>query len=98
MAAYMIVLCQIHDRDRFISDYAHRAAELIALHGGEYVLRAPGVTSLEGGFGDGMSAVISRWPDTAAIERFWNCPEYQDLKAKRRLVSEAQVMIVEANT
>jgi len=98
MAAYMIVLCQIHDRDRFISEYGQPAAELIASHGGEYVLRAPGVISLEGGFGEGMSAVISRWPDKAAIERFWNSPEYQSLKEKRRPISDAQVMIVETKT
>jgi uncharacterized protein (DUF1330 family) len=98
MAAYMIVLCQIHDRDRFVSEYAQPTAKLIASHGGEYVLRAPGVISLEGGFGDGMSAVISKWPDKAAIEGFWNSPEYKDLKAKRRSVSDAQVMMVEANT
>lgn len=95
MAAYMIVLCQIHDRDRFLSDYAQPTAKLIAQYGGEYVLRAPGVMSLEGGFGDGMSAVISRWPDKPSIERFWTSPDYESLKAKRRAVSDAQVMIVE---
>lgn len=95
MAAYMIVICEIHDRERFLSDYAQPTAELIKRHGGEYVLRAPGLVSLEGGFGDGMSAVISRWPDKPSIERFWTSPEYESLKEKRRAVSDAQVLIVE---
>jgi uncharacterized protein (DUF1330 family) len=92
----MIVFARIHDRERFVSEYGVPTAELIAAHGGEYVLRAPGVESFEGGQFDGMSAVISKWPDKAAIERFWNSNEYQDLKQLRQPLADAYVMVVEA--
>ncbi|MFN3313631.1 MAG: DUF1330 domain-containing protein [Hyphomonas sp.] len=92
----MIVFAQVKDRQRFLTEYAAPAATLVARFGGEYVLRAPGVESLEGGLFDGASAVISRWPDREAIRRFWECPEYQALKAARQPLAEAHVMVVEA--
>lgn len=95
MAAYMIVFAQVKDRARFVAEYAAPTAALIAKHGAEYVVRAPGVESLEGGLFGGASAVISKWPDKAAIRRFWESPEYEALKAARQPLAEAHVMIVE---
>jgi uncharacterized protein (DUF1330 family) len=95
MSAYMIVFAKIHDRERFINDYGIPTAKLIGEYGGEYVLRGPGVESLEGGLFDGASAVISKWPSKDAIKAFWNSNAYAKLKAARQPVSEAHVMIVE---
>lgn len=95
MAAYMIVFAEIHDRERFIQDYAIPTSRLIEQHGGRYVLRAPGVESLEGGLFEGTSAVVSVWPDKTAILRFWESEAYQKLKAKRQETATANVMIVE---
>lgn len=95
MAAYMIVFAKIHDREPFIHEYGMPTAKLISQFDGEYLVRAPGVKTLEGGLFDGVSAVISKWPDKAAIDRFWNSPEYETLKAKRQAWAEAHVMVVE---
>ena len=96
MAAYMIVFAKIGDRQRFMTEYAMPTAELLARHGGEYLVRAPTSLALENASQiDGFASVISKWPDRAAIEAFWSSPEYQALKAKRMALAEAHVLVVE---
>jgi uncharacterized protein (DUF1330 family) len=95
MAAYMVIFAKIHDRAQFLEKYGKPAAEVVAKFGGRYVVRAPGAVSLEGGFGEGQSVVISEWADKAAIERFWNSPDYAPLRKARQSLAEVQVVIVE---
>lgn len=96
MPAYMIVTAKISDRDRFINGYGKAAAELVAQFGGRYLMMAPGAELLEGQFGDGCSMVISEWPDKAAGKRFWNSPEYLEVKKLREGIAECQVLLIEA--
>ncbi len=95
MAAFMIVVARVKQREAFLAAYALPAAELVARHGGRYLVRAPGAVALEGQYGAGASIVISEWPDRAAIERFWNCPDYQPLKAAREGLAEVDVLVIE---
>ena len=96
MAAYMLVIAQLHDRERFITGYGRAAAALIPQFGGRYLLRGPGAELLEGAFGDGGSVVISEWPDKAAALAFWNSPEYAEAKALRDGLADVQVLLIEA--
>lgn len=98
MAAYMIVIAYVKDRAAFLERYGKPAGELVARMGGRYVVRGPGVRLLEGDgdYGAGASVAVSEWPDMAAIERFWNSPEYAALKAAREGLAEVRVMAVEA--
>lgn len=96
MAAYMIVLAKIADRDAFIEGYGKPAAALVARYGGRYVLRGPGVTLLEGDWGEGSSAVISEWPDMTTLQAFWNSPEYAVVKKAREGVADCRVWAIEA--
>jgi uncharacterized protein (DUF1330 family) len=95
MTAYMVIFAKVHDRALFLERYGKPAAEVVAKFGGRYVVRAPGAVSLEGGFGDGQSVVVSEWPDKAAIERFWNSPDYAPLKKARQSLADVQVVVVE---
>ncbi|MHA7819843.1 MAG: DUF1330 domain-containing protein [Erythrobacter sp.] len=95
MPAYMIVTAAIHDRERFIAGYGKAAAELIGRFGGEYLLRGPGAECLEGGFGEGASMVISKWPDREAAKRFWNSPEYAEAKKLREGLADVQVLLID---
>lgn len=96
MPAYIIVTATVSDRDAFMAGYAPRAAALLERHGGKYLIRAPGVQVLEGGFGEGGSVVISEWPDRAAALAFWNSPEYTEIRKLRAGIAECQVALIEA--
>lgn len=96
MSAYMIVIARIHDRERFLADYAADAAAMIVRYGGRYLARGPALP-LEN-VGSGAAVVISEWPDAAAIHAFWDSAEYQALKHKRLDLAHAQVLLVEGTT
>lgn len=96
MPAYMIVHATISDRDRFISGYAPAAAKLVEQFGGHYVLRAAGSTVLEGDLDENSSVVISEWPDKETALRFWNSPEYAEVKKLREGCADCRVTVIEA--
>ncbi|KCZ53319.1 hypothetical protein HY29_03620 [Hyphomonas beringensis] len=98
MAAYMIVMCKIKDRERFVAEYAIPTAKLAAKLGGEYVVRSPNLTCLEGDIDEATSVVISKWPSRVALDEMWNSQEYQQLKEKRRAFSEVQIVVTEDNS
>lgn len=96
MPTYMIITATISDRAAFMAGYGVKAAALVEQFGGKYLMRAPGVQLLEGGFGNGGSVVISEWPSMDAARTFWNSPEYAEVRKLREGVAECQVLLVEA--
>lgn len=98
MPAYMIITAHIHDREGFVAVYAKAAADLVARHGGEYVLRGKGpAVALEGDAHDGAVTLVSRWPDMAALRRFWDSPDYALLKQARQGLADVRVLAVEGD-
>ncbi|GAB5415688.1 MAG: DUF1330 domain-containing protein [Congregibacter sp.] len=95
MAAYMLVIARVTDRERFMAGYAVQAGALVEQFGGRYVLRAPNAIALEGALGDGRSIVISEWPDMSTAKRFWESPEYREVAELRRDICDAEVLLVE---
>ena len=93
MAAYLVVEAIITDREKFAA-YARRVPDLVAAFGGEYVVLGGAAEALEGDWGDAR-LVVHRWPDMATAKRFWNSPEYAEIKKLRENAGEFRVMLLE---
>jgi len=95
MAAFMVIVVKIHDRDKFVSGYGKEAANLVAKYGGEYVVLAPGATLLEGNLEGYTSVAISKWPNRKVAEDFWNSDAYADVKKLREGLADCEVLLVD---
>lgn len=95
MPAYMIIACKIHEREKFISGYGKAVPALVAQFGGEYLFVAPGAELLEGTLDQHSSVAVSKWPDKASIQRFWDSPEYAEAKKLREGLADCEVLMVE---
>lgn len=94
MAAYMVVIGTVHDREAFKNGYGATVPPLIKKFGGEYVvMAAPGTFEMLEGAPAGSSAVISKWPSVEAAKAFWNSPEYQQAIGLRTGISEFSVYL-----
>lgn len=96
MPAYLIVVAKLHDRQKFIEGYGMAAAEMVTKLGAKYLIRAPGAVCLEGDWGDGASVVVEEWPDRETVLRFWNSPEYAEVKKLREGLADVKVWMIEA--
>lgn len=95
MATYMIIAAKIHDRDSFRAGYGQAAAKLVAEHGGEYLIVAPGATLLEGTLEGYTSVAVSKWPDRKTALGFWESDEYAEVKKLREGMADVEVILVD---
>ncbi|WND03494.1 DUF1330 domain-containing protein [Temperatibacter marinus] len=95
MAAYMVIIAEIHDRESFMA-YAVEAAKLVEKMGGTYHVQRPIKSEcLEGQWPDTDRLVISKWPSFEAAKDFWHSPEYNEVKKLRAGNSTVRVRLVE---
>ncbi len=95
MSAYLVVQGTVTNWEKF-KDYTELVPKLVANFGGHYVaMGSPEV--LEGNF-DPKSAVISMWPNTECIHKFWHSPEYKHAMTLREGAGNFSVMIIEGVT
>jgi uncharacterized protein (DUF1330 family) len=81
MAAYVVVHVKIKDPEK-LSAYSMAAGPTTAVHGGEFIMRAPIVETLTGP--DGYDRfVLIKFPDIDAARAWYNDPDYQALIANR---------------
>ena len=93
MAAFMIIQAEITDPERFM-EYAKRAPALIEQYGGRYRVMRGEAEQLEGP-PDQRKIVVSEWPSMDAARKFWNSPEYEELKRMREGAARVDVNLVE---
>jgi len=89
----MISLARVSDPDKY-EEYRRAALPLLEQYGASYVLRAQDAECLEGSW-DGRVIAVLEFPSPEVARRFWNSPEYLDLKGLRQAAAEMDVILVE---
>ncbi len=93
MAAYIVLMQQIEDKDRYRNEYVPRVRPLLNKHGAEVLVAGFEAEEAEGE--PPNSTVVIRFPDAGAAWGFLNDPEYQPVKDLRhRLTSRGQAVVV----
>lgn len=95
MPAWFVITAHVHDREPFVKQYSPAAAKLAEAMGGKYIVRGRGGQVLEGAGQDGAGAIIIEWPDRESALRFWNSPEYAEVKKLREGLADVTVTLVE---
>lgn len=93
MVAYILVEAVIEQPAAFAA-YARAVPPLVANFGGEYLVLGGEAESLEGDWG-GVRVVLHRWPNQEAARRFWQSPEYQELRRLREGTGTFRVMLLQ---
>ena len=92
MPAYMIVQGTVTDPQRF-AEYAEKTPKLIEKFGGRYLALGRDLEVLEGVWKH-QAVVISEWESMQAAKKFWDSPEYAELKKIRHGSIEVTVLLV----
>jgi len=92
MAAYVVLMQQVDDTDRYLSEYVPAAVPFPVKHGGEVL---PADFDAEAAQGEPPNgAVVLRFPDVAAAWGFLNDPDYQPVKEVRLGCTSGGQMVV----
>ena len=92
MSALWIANVNVTDPERY-GEYAKRATEAIAAHGGVFVHRGGRYVQLEGR--DRPRNVVIRFPSVEAAQACYDSPAYQEALTFSRDSSERDIVIVE---
>ena len=92
MAAYLIAEHIITDSAKF-EEYRTKVGPMIAKHGGRYITKGGTHKLPEGGHWNPERVVIIEFPSMAALNNWYNSPEYQPLIALRKACTSAFDML-----
>ncbi|MFL6721580.1 MAG: DUF1330 domain-containing protein [Sphingomonas sp.] len=93
MSAYLIANVDVHDPVAYEA-YRSRTGDIVANHGGRFIVRGGAVHPLEGEPGV-HRLVIIEFPSVAAAKGFYDSPEYQAIIPLRTVASTGSLLVVE---
>ena len=94
MAAFIIGQMQIHSRD-WMDAYFSKIPEVIAAHGGRFLVRGGGPERMEGESALPDAAFVIEFADRMSAQRCWQSAEFQALAALRRTGSTLNAILVD---
>ncbi len=96
MSAMLIATVRVNDPETY-RKYTARTGDIIARHGGRFVVRGGDVTTLEGeAFRDRL--VVLEFPDMASLEAMYHSKDYQKVMQYRIAAAESRFLAVETLT
>lgn len=93
MAAYLLVRMTVGNQAQY-DRYRAAVGPVVAAHGGRFIVRGGVAETLEGAH-DPRRHVALEFPSADAARRFWNSPEYVEVKKLRAGAAELEVVLVE---
>ncbi|HEY6886858.1 MAG TPA: DUF1330 domain-containing protein [Solirubrobacter sp.] len=93
MPAYVIAETDVHDATQY-ERYKAAAPDTIAAYGGRYVARGGELSVLEGEW-DPPRLVILEFDDLAAAKRWYESPEYREVRKLREGAATMRLVAVE---
>lgn len=93
MAAYFIANISVTDPEGY-QEYADRAPETIAEHGGKYIVRAGDQQVMEGDWQPNRLVVIE-FPNREMAMKWYNSPDYQAILPLRQANSSGSIVLVD---
>jgi uncharacterized protein (DUF1330 family) len=77
-----------------VADYRERVPAIIAKYGGSYVVRGGASETLEGDW-DPERVIVLRFDDREAARRWYDSPEYRELRELRASGSHTDMIVVD---
>ena len=93
LTAYLISIVDVPDPKRY-NVYKRDLANIVARHGGEYLVQGGEVEVIEGDWKPNRVALL-RFPDRTAIRAFFDDPDYEPLRKLRQLIGKSQMVAVD---
>lgn len=93
MPAYVIASIEVTDPVLY-EDYRRQVAATIAAHGGRFLVRGGATRTLEGDWAP-KRAVVLEFPDAAALQRWYDSPEYAPLLALRKRAARSTLVVMD---
>jgi uncharacterized protein (DUF1330 family) len=93
MAAYIIADVEVTDPETY-AEYRKVVPPTLEQYGGRFVVRGGAPETLEGDWQPGR-VVVLEFDDVAAAKRWYDSPEYSEIKAIRQRASRGTLIVVE---
>jgi uncharacterized protein (DUF1330 family) len=94
MPVYMIAEVRNPTDQAKLDEYRSGNTEVVARHGGRFLVRGGDVEVIEGDW-EPQRIVVMEFPDGAAARAWYEDPDYQRLKALRQSASDTDLIVVE---
>lgn len=93
MPAYIIADVEVTDPETY-AEYRKVVPPTLEQYGGRFIVRGGAHETLEGGWQPGR-VVVLEFDDVAAAKRWYDSPEYSEIKGIRQRASRGTLIVVE---